>query len=160
MKKFLVGIVLVGFGFTAHADHYEVQVNGGFGGTAGSLTLNDDDTSPMGDSNTPWNIGAEVYRKAGSHFQYGGLINVGDTDTTNSDTTFTIGALGRYNFNGDFTKSFFVGAGVSYADQGDDDRIALHLGVGKRIALSDNLTYTPNISAQIGIGGDLSLIHI
>lgn len=154
MKKVLVVIALMGFGFSASADHtYEIQINGGLGGTAGSITLNDDDTSPTGESNTPWSLGAEVYKTMGENMQFGGILQISDADN-GGDTAFTLGALGRYNFDADHRNSMFAGGGLTFSDMGDTDFIALHLQFGKRYALSDTITYTPNISYRTAISGE------
>lgn len=164
MKKFLVTIAVLGFGFSAQADHHkEIQINGTMGGapgalaggTSGGIQLNDDDTSPTGESNNPWSIGAQVYKSMTDKFQLGGLINISDADTANSDTAFRIGILGRYNLDTELRDSMFFDGGVSYGDLGDSDNIALHLGFGKRYALSDNITYTPNLAVTMNVGGDI-----
>lgn len=160
MKKFLVTIALLGFGFSAHADHnMEIQINGGFAGTAGGVTINDD---KRGD-NTPWNLGAEVYKTMSDNFQFGGTIRLFDNDTTVlgqavTELGYTVGVLGRYNFSADHADSMFAGFGLTYSDLGikgtDSTRISLHAQFGKRYALSDNITYTPNVAIDFAMGGD------
>jgi len=165
MKKFLVTIAVLGFAFSAQADvdhMHEVQINGGFGGgltsvggTQASVNINDSDL----EDNSPWYVGAEVYKTMGSNMQLGGIISLGDRDTTGSELGYTLGVVGRYNFDTDFSQSMFAGAGISYADLGvdgvDSNRIALLLQFGKRFMISDQLTWTPNVALNMGIGGDL-----
>jgi len=160
MKKVLVTIALLGFGFSAQADHnYEIQINGGTtgmaglgaqGGTAGTVTINDD---KVGD-NTPWSLGAEVYKSMGENLQVGGLLSLADTDTTGSDTTFALGVVARYNFDADHRNSMFAGGGLTFNDIGTGDFIGLHLQFGKRYALSDTITYTPNVTYTTAVSGE------
>jgi opacity protein-like surface antigen len=165
MKKFLVTIAVLGFAFSAQAegDHmYEVQINGGFGGgltsvggTSGGFNINDEDTG----DNSPWSLGAEVYKTMGSNMQVGGILTFGDRDNAGSELGYTLGVVGRYNFDTDYTQSMFAGLGLAYSDLGvdgvDSTRIALLLQFGKRFMLSEHLTWTPNVALNMGIGGDL-----
>ncbi len=151
MKKFLVTVALLGFGFNASADRgLEVQINGGFNGTAGAITINDKDTG----DNTPWSLGAEVYKTMGEKLQIGGLLNISDDDN-GGDTMFTLGFGARFNFDSELRNAMFVGGGLAYSDFGAADQISLGLSFGKRYALSDNVTYTPNVSVRMAVGGDL-----
>ncbi|MGH1467774.1 MAG: outer membrane beta-barrel protein [Bdellovibrionales bacterium] len=164
MKKVLVTIALLGFGFSAHADRgMELQisagvagVNGtsGIGGTAGGIQINDEDTG----DNSPWGLSGEVYKSMNDNMQVGGLLALSDADSTGMEMSYTLGVLGRYNFDTDLRNSMFVGAGLTYADLGvdgtDSTRMSLLLSFGKRYALSDTITYTPNITFEMGMGGD------
>lgn len=152
MKKVLVTIALLGFGFSAQADHmYEIQINGGFGGTGGGIAINDEDNG----DNSPWNLGAEVYKTMGENLQIGGILALANEDQTgNDDTTFTLGVLGRYNFDADHRNSMFAGGGLTFNDIGTGDYIGLHIQFGKRYALSDTITYTPNISYATAVSGE------
>jgi len=158
MKKFLVTIAVLGFGFSAQAagDHmYEIQINGGFLGTSGQIEMNDEDWNggAAGADNTPWSVGAEVYKTMGEKLQIGGGLRVSDNDN-GGDTIFTLAALSRYNFDSDFHNSMFAGLGFSYTDLGPGDSMALHLQFGKRYSLSENITYTPNLEITTRVAGD------
>ncbi len=150
MKKVLVAIALMGFGFSASADHmYEIQINGGFAGTAGNFTINDEDNG----DNSPWNLGAEVYKTMTDAFQLGGVLALADEDN-GGDTAITLGVLGRYNFDADHRNSMFAGGGLTYTTAGDADAMNLHLQFGKRYELSDTITYTPNVAYVTALSGD------
>ncbi len=151
MKKVLVTIALLGFGFSANADRgMELQINGGFAGTAGQVQMNDDD---RGD-NTPWSLGGEIYKSMNDNVQIGGILGLSDSDTTGSDTNITLGVAGRYNFDADLRNSMFVGAALTYTDAGDADMMNVNIQFGKRYALSDTITYTPNIAYNTTVSGD------
>ena len=173
MKKFLVTIAVLGFGFSAQADHhYEVQISsavggvlgdiGSAGGTSGGIQFNDDEFGD--DDNNPWSLGAEVYKSMTENIQVGGLLNFGDSDTDFAEFHYTVGLMGRYNLDTELRDSMYFGLGVIFSDFGIEDsesnsdpdttRFAILASVGKRYALSDTITYTPNITVEFGVGGD------
>lgn len=143
MKKFLVAIALLGFGFSAQADHhYEIQINGTANGTGGGVFLSDDGN----DSNTAWGLGGEVYKSLNDKMQIGGVLTVADSGVSGSDTVIGLGVKGRYNLDSDLRDSMFFGLGLVASDVDNfSESLNLILGFGKRYALSDTITYTPNL---------------
>lgn len=155
MKKFLVTIAVLGLSFAAHADKgLEVQISNGFAGTAGDITMSDKDFTG-GDSNTSWNLGGEVYKSINDNIQIGGILGVADAGCDACDTSFAIGVAGRYNFDSELRDSMFAGLGVSMADDGTNNSIRAHIQFGKRMAMSDTITWTPNLTYMMRVGGDI-----
>lgn len=154
MKKFLVTIALLGFGFNASADRgLEVQINGGFGNTGGAVSITDKDWNG-GASNTSWGLGAEVYKSMSDKLQLGGVLALADSGISGADMAITLGAGVRFNFDTDLRNSMFAGGMLVYNDYGSTDSISLNANFGKRYALSDSITYTPNVTVSMRVGGD------
>ena len=158
MKKLLIALVAFGFASTASANNLEVQItgnNGGLvGGTAGGVNIADEDAG----DNTPWGLAAEAYYGINDQFQIGGMLAFGDADTGASELNYTLGVAARYNLNSELRDSVFFGGGVAFIENGvdgiDSTTIGAFVQAGKRFALSDNLTYTPNITYTLAVGGD------
>jgi hypothetical protein len=69
----------------------------------------------------------------------------------------SLGALVRYNLSTELRDSVFVGGGLRYTsfDAGNaTDNFALLFSVGKRYALSETLTWTPNVTIALNVAGD------
>jgi hypothetical protein len=150
MKKFLVTLAVMGFGLAAHAEGLEIQISNSFIGTGANVTISDEDNADA----TSFGINAQVYKSLTDTFQIGGGLTVADSGQDGSDTVFGVALLGRYNFDSELRNAMFAGAGVSYTDFGPGDTIKLHLEFGKRYALSDTITWTPNLAVIMDMAGD------
>ena len=158
MKKTIVMLSVLTLTFAAQAQ-LEVQINGSAAlenGSSGNLTLselgeNDQDT----ESTTSWSLGGEVYRGLNENLQLGGLLAVSDSGLDESDTNFTLGALLRYNLDSELRNSMFFGGGLAFTDYGEGDSMSVVASFGKRYALSDAFTYTPNVSVLVPVAGDV-----
>lgn len=154
MLKSILGLVMsLGFVATANAA-YEIQINGSFLGTAGGIEMSDDGT----DDATDYGLGAEVYFGMSENLQVGGLFAYMDGDSF-TDAQIQLGALVRYNLDAELRNSIFINGGLGYTDFGPGDSIGLLVGAGKRFAISETLTWTPNISVTLNVGGDLDEGH-
>ena len=146
MKKFLVAIAVLGFGLSAQADHREIQINGAASGTGGGYAVNNDGNS----STSILSLSGTMYHKMSDNFQVGGNLTVADSNR--SDLTFGIGVLGRYNLDTELRDSMFFDIGLLATDVEEiGDTLNLHVGFGKRYALSDTITWTPNISYRMSL---------
>lgn len=163
LKSILVLLASVSFIASASAG-YEVQISGnsqfiagpftlpGGGGTSGGITLSDDGTN----DSTDFSLAAEVYMGMSENLQVGGLLSYG-TLADGELTVMSLGALARYNLSTELRDSVFVGGGLRYTsfDAGTAvDNIAILLSVGKRYALSETLTWTPNLTIALSVAGD------
>lgn len=162
MKKLLLVLAALSFSFAANAENnLEIQMTpniGGtmaLGGTQGGFQINDKDTG----DNSPWSLAGEAYKSFSDNLQIGGLLSFGDADTGGREMSYSIGLMARYNLDSDLRDSMFGGVGLAYSELGfenvDSTRIALLLQAGKRFALSDTITWTPNVTINLGVAGDL-----
>lgn len=170
LKSMLSLLVVVGFAVSANAAPKEIQINGSYGapaipggptsGTNASIGMNDDGS----DSSTSIGLGAEVYFGMSDQLQVGALVGYTTSEFGVAEVdTMSLGALVRYNLSSELRDSVFVGGGVRYMDMDmggtSADNIALLLSVGKRYALSETITWTPNVTVALNIGGDLDEGH-
>lgn len=150
--------VLMGLSFAATANAaYEIQISNSFGGTGASIDLVDKGGDT--DSYIDYGVSGELYLTMSEQLQVGGIVGFAGTDRKGPnnktvDDSITIGALMRYNLSTEMRDSLFVGGGIAYNDFGDGDSIGILLSAGKRFALSDSLTWTPNVSININVAGD------
>lgn len=150
MLKSILGLLMtVSFAATANAA-LEVQINSSVLGTAGGITLEDDGTNDR----TILGFGAEVYTPLSENLQVGGVLAYNDQDIPNVDASISLGAMVRYNLTTELRDAVFVGGGIIYNDNGSSDGIDLALQVGKRYALSESITWTPNVTVQIPVSGE------
>jgi hypothetical protein len=149
LKSILVLLASVSFVATANASK-EIQITQSNLGTGANITLNDDGN----DSTTSFGVNAEVYFGMSEQLQVGGGIFYADSGVDGADSTLGLAGLVRYNLGAEMRDSVFVGGGVSYFDAGDADSINLHLQVGKRYAISETLTWTPNVTFVLPVSGD------
>lgn len=158
MKKIILSLIVLGFTSAASAT-LEIQLSSGaaFPGVATSTGAG---FFIPDEGDTVWGLSTEVYKSINENIQAGGVlnfINFGD------ETFYTLGARVRYNLDSNLRDSMWLGGGLSYSNvsgDGDNSRIALNLQFGKRYALSDSLTYTPNVSFDLNLGGDIDEGHI
>jgi len=158
VKKLLIAIIAFGFASTASANNLEVQIssnNGGIvGGTSGGLNVNSEE---LGD-NSPWGLQGEAYYGVNENIQVGGMLAFGDRDATGAELGYTLGVAARYNLDTELRDSIYFGVGVAFIENGLEDIDSTSIGAfvtaGKRFALSDNLTYTPNVTYTTLVGGD------
>ncbi len=161
LKNIFAMLMGLSFVATAHAG-YELQINGSFGsalagvgsGTEAAVILNDNGTT----DSTDYGLGAEIYFGMSEQLQIGGLFGYADGDSF-ADAALAIGGLVRYNLASEMRDSIFVGGGVRYIDFGAADNIAVLLTAGKRFAISETLTWTPNLSVALNVAGDLDEGH-
>ena len=157
MKKLLIALAAFGFASTASADNMEVQISSPvptLGGTSGGIMINDEDAG----DNTSYSLQGEVYYSLNENIQVGGMLGFGDQDTAGTELFYNLGVAARYNLDTELRDSMFFGLGLNYSDAGneavDSTSIALFIQAGKRYALSDSLTYTPNVTYAMAVGGD------
>lgn len=160
MKKLLIAFIAFGFTSTASANNLEVQISSpapGFGGTNGGVFIQDDGND-LTDDTTSFNLQGEVYYSVTDNIQVGGMLGFGDQDQTGLELNYNLGVAARYNLDTDFRDSMFFGVGLAYSELGveafDSTRISLLVQAGKRFALSDHLTYTPNVTYAMAVSGD------
>lgn len=149
LKSILVLLASVSFVATAHASK-EIQISQSNLGTGANITLNDNGT----DDATSFGVNAEVYFGMSEQLQIGGGFLYADSGVDGTDATLGLAALVRYNLGAEMRDSVFVGGGLSYIDAGDADQINLHLQVGKRYAISETLTWTPNVTIILPVSGE------
>lgn len=150
LKNIFAMLMGLSFVATAHAG-YEIQISNSTAfGTAADITMDDDGT----DSTTSFGVTAEVYFGMSEQLQVGGGLAYLDSGVSGADATLGLAALVRYNLSSEMRDAMFVGGGVSYADFGVADQISLHVQAGKRFAISETLTWTPNLSFILPISGD------
>lgn len=150
LKSILVLLATVSFVATANASK-EIQISQSNLGTGANITLNDDGN----DDTTSFGVNAEVYFGMSEQLQIGGGISYADSGVDGDDASLGLAALVRYNLGAEMRDSVFVGGGLSYFDFGNDaDRIAVHAQVGKRYAISETLTWTPNVTLVLPVGGE------
>lgn len=167
MKKLLIALVAFGFVSTASANNLEIQISSAapgsglapaFGGTTGGVYIGDEDMPGATDDSTSYNLQGEVYYMVTENIQVGGMLGFGDRDITGTELMYNLGVAARYNLDTDFRDSMFFGVGLAYSELGvepvDSTRISAFIQAGKRFALSDHLTYTPNVTYALGVGGD------
>ncbi len=167
LKNILAVIVFVGgITTTAHAQ-FEIQAMGSYGSamsmfgggstpTTGQLDL----TSAGGGMDaTTIALGSEVYYQLNEQLQVGGLLGFMNVSGDLVDiSSFALGALARYNLSTDLASAIFVQGGIRYMkiDAGADvDNIALLVGVGKRFAISEKVSWTPNATLVLNVAGDI-----
>jgi len=156
MKKIILSLIVLGFTSAASAS-LEVQISSGsLVDTGAVVQIIDNGTT----SDTTWGLGAEVYKSMNDNIQIGGVVSLVDFG---EETAYSFGVRVRYNLDSDLRDSMWLGGGLSYSNMtgdGDNSRIALNLQFGKRYALSDSLTYTPNVSFDINVAGDVDEGHL
>ncbi len=161
MFKGILGLIVsLGFVATSHATK-EIQFNGSYadakgatGGTRAAISLGDDGT----EDKTDYGFSVEAYHSLSEVLQVGGLLGYADGDSF-QEAAIAIGALVRYNLDADLRNSIFVGGGIRYADFGPGDNIAILASVGKRFAMSETITWTPNVAIALNVAGDLDNGH-
>lgn len=161
LKNVLALIVTLGFSASAMAG-IELQISSGngpmgmgAGGTSGGLYMTDDGS----DSSTDWSLAAEAYWGMSDNLQVGGMLSLTDLEVA-SDMIMSLGVAARYNLDSELRNSIFVGGGVVYTDFGPGDSIGVLLQAGKRFALSDTITWTPNVSLLLNVAGDIDEGHV
>lgn len=152
LKNIFAMLMGLSFVATAHAG-YEIQISNSFLGTAADITMTDPGFG--GDDVTSFGVNAEVYFGMSEQLQVGGALAYLDSGEDGADAVLGLAALVRYNLSSELRDSVFVGGGVSYTDFGDADQIALHASVGKRYAISETLTWTPNLAVSFNMAGDI-----
>ncbi len=146
--------LLMGLSFAVSANAaYEIQISNSFLGTGANISMNDPGFG--GDTTTSFGVTGEVYFGMSETLQIGGVFSYADTGVSGADAALGLGALVRYNFAPELRDSMFVGGGLSYADLGAADQINLHASIGKRYAISETLTWTPNVAVRFAVGGDI-----
>ena len=155
MRKFLIALAMFGFASTAFANNLEVQISGNpAGGTGGSFVINSEE---LGD-NTYWEFKGEVYYSINDNIQVGSVLGFQNDDSDGFELGYTLGTVFRYNLNPELTNSVWFGAGLNYTEFGVEDvdstSIEVFIQAGKRFALSDNFTYTPNFTYNTRVSGD------
>lgn len=153
MKKLLIAIIAFGFASTASAADLEIQISNSVAGTAGAVNIAIPDE---GDTITSYGLQGEVYYGINENIQIGGLLGFSSSTADGDELGYNIGLMGRYNLDTELRDSMFFGLGVKYMDTGFDNgtRVELAVQAGKRFALSDTLTYTPNVTIALGVAGD------
>lgn len=154
LKSLLSLVVTLGFVASANAMTKEIQINGSHLGTEAAVEMDDDGTT----DGTDYGFGLQVYFGLSEQLQVGGLLAYADGDSF-ADAAMMLGGLVRYNLSSELRDAVFVEGGVRYADYGAADQISILLGVGKRYALSDTITWTPNVSVALHMAGDLDEGH-
>lgn len=154
LKSMLSLLVVVGFAVSANAAPKEIQINGSHLGTTAAITMEDDGTNDA----TDYGFGVQVYFGMSENLQIGALVGYQDGDSF-TDAAMMLGALARYNLTTELRDAVFVEGGVRYMDAGSADQISVLLGVGKRYALSETITWTPNVSLALHVGGDADEGH-
>jgi hypothetical protein len=152
MLKGLFAVLVSLFAVSANAG-YEIQISNSHVNTGANITMTDPGFDA--DSVTSFGLNAEVYFGMSEQLQVGGGFLYADSGEDGADATLGLAGLVRYNLSSELRTAMFVGGGVSYADFGDADRIAIHAQVGKRYAISDTLTWTPNLSIAFNMAGDI-----
>ena len=159
LKNVLALIVTLGFSASAFAG-IEVQISGNGGpmsaggGTGGGFYMWDNGAT----DGTDWGLAGEAYWGLSDNLQVGGMLALADGDSY-SDMLMSLGVAARYNLDSELRNSIFLGAGVTYTDFGPGDSIGVMVQAGKRFALSDTLTWTPNLSVVLNVAGDLDEGH-
>lgn len=155
MKKLLIAIIAFGFASTASAADLEVQISNSVSGTSSDVSIGIPDE---GDTLTTYGLQSEVYYGLNENIQIGGHLGFAGSSADDSNFGYSIGVFGRYNLDTELRDSMFFGLGVVYGDNGSDGDFAttvqLAVQAGKRFALSDNLTYTPNVTFLANVAGD------
>jgi len=158
MRILILTVAALSFSVNSYARDYEVQINGSIGSAGGSFSSGTDASVGVvdngNDSNTSWNLGADIYTPVNPRLQVGGTFQIEDSGAVNCKTSFQIGAQARYNFDTDFMNSVFIDIGLSHVDIGDFNWITLNVGVGKRFAITESIAWTPNIQYSNPVVGD------
>lgn len=159
LKNVLALIVSLGFSATAFAGiELQISGNGGpmsaGGGTNGGLYMWDAGAA----DGTDWGLSGEAYWGMSDNLQVGGLLTLADGDTM-PDMLMSLGVAARYNLDSELRNSIYVTGGVVYTDFGNADSIGVMVGAGKRFALSDTITWTPNLTLTLNVAGDLDEGH-
>lgn len=152
MLKGLFAVLVSLFAVSANAG-YEIQISNSHIGTGADITMTDPGFG--GDNVTSFGLNAEVYFGMSEQLQVGGGFLYADSGVDGADATLGLAGLVRYNLASELRTAIFVGAGVSWVDFGDADSIAIHAQAGKRFAISDTLTWTPNLEVRFAMAGDI-----
>jgi hypothetical protein len=158
MLKSILSLVVVALAANANAAQKEIQISQSMdsgvpfatSGTRAGINLNDDGT----DSTTSYGFQGEVYFGMSDALQVGGILGYSDSGASGADALMTIGAAVRYNLSSELREAMFVGGGIVYSSAGDFNRMNLNLQAGKRIALSETITWTPNVTIALPMSGD------
>ena len=155
MKKLLIAIITLNFAATAYAVDIEIQISNSVSGSGSDVTIAIPDE---GDTLTTYGLGSEVYYSFSENIQIGGHLGFTGSSAEGTDLGYSAGALGRYNLDTELRDSMFLGLGLIYSDDGSGGdfatKVAVVLQAGKRFAVSDTLTYTPNMTLSQGVAGD------
>lgn len=168
LKSIFTVIVFMGGMTTAAHAQFEIQAMGSYGSlmgatggagvstpTSGQIDINNVD----GFGSTNISLGTETYYKINDKLQVGGILGFTDLSGDLYDgNMLSIGALARFNLDQDFASSIFIQGGIRYMKinmGGDGDNVALLAGVGKRIAISENVSWTPNLTLALNVAGDV-----
>ena len=123
---------------------------------------------------TTFDIGASYLHYLRDGFQVGGegrlrLLSKEVSVSGNSETLLDLAAVGAYNFQSDLKNSIFVKAGVGiYSVEKDnadgyESKLGLFVGAGKRFALWNNVSYTPELrlvkKGDIDMGIEIALLN-
>lgn len=161
-KNILALIVSLSFSASAFAA-IEIQFTPGAvgpmglssaGGTSGGIQMIDDGT----DSATNWGFTGEGYYGLDDKLQVGGMLSLVDIDGA-SDMMMSLGVMARYNLDSELRNAIYLTGGVLYSDFGPADSIGVLVGAGKRFALSDTITWTPNVTVLLNVAGDVDKGH-
>jgi hypothetical protein len=150
MLKSILSLVVVALAANANAAQKEIQITQSMTGTNAAINMNDDGN----DSTTSFGFQGEVYFGMSDALQVGGILGYADSGVSGADAMMTIGAAVRYNLSSELREAMFVGGGIVYSSAGDFNQMNLALQAGKRIALSETITWTPNITFSLPISGD------
>lgn len=154
LKNVLALIVTLGFSASAFAG-IEIQINGSGLGTDGGLRMWDTGAA----DGTDWSLSGEAYWGLSDNLQVGGMLALADGDSL-PDMEMSLGVAARYNLDSELRNSIFVGGGVLYTDNGSMDSIGVMVQAGKRFAISDTLTWTPNLTVVLNVAGDIDEGHV
>ncbi|MCO5114491.1 MAG: hypothetical protein M9899_09995 [Bdellovibrionaceae bacterium] len=154
LKNVLALIVTLGFSASAFAG-IEIQINGSGLGTSGGFEMWDNGAT----DGTDWSLSGEAYWGLSDNLQVGGMLALADGDSM-ADMAMSLGVAARYNLDSELRNSIFVGGGVIYTDFGPGDSIGVMVQAGKRFAISDTLTWTPNLTVVLNVAGDIDEGHV
>lgn len=119
------------------------------------------------DSSTTISLSAAYFRHIQDKIQAGVEGGLSSVSAGNSNTYFNLAGVGVYNFDNNFSNSFYAKAGLGIftvpAGTSTETKIGLFVGGGKRFAWLSNVNFTPEVrlvkKGDLDVGIEATLVN-